>query len=421
MSRVNPIPETIEHIRGYPNALSIYKCLRSRFYQACANVRQLVTSSLKTQIKLRAVQRTKDRGTKANSEVRGSQVMRVATRTACVACSLFVCRALPAAVADVTIIYNVIDPESGTQLRHKYISPGRAEAWAGPDYGFITDSTGKMTRIDHARREYTETTDQEDEAAQRTLLQRRIDRDKPADTSTSLEKVPGRRTIAGYNCDHYVATIRTQWNDGRPQPVVVNTHDYWIAPDLHLETVRARMFEMGARILGAENTLKEVLGKGLVLADIWSVNGSWVGSEEAIEIRKGAIGPSVFAPPAGYAKIESLAATLIQASSNAEFSAVGACSHTLFMAVGGGDDKDVAWDAAKGAWRSCVTGRLGEKWTFTNEATKRCFPREKSGAYAMVTAQGTETVACDQFGGNPNGKWSCHYDAVACTAPAAAP
>jgi hypothetical protein len=64
---------------------------------------------------------------------------------------------------------------------------------------------------------------------------------------------------------------------------------------------------------------------------------------------------------------------------------------------------------------------LGEKWTFTNMARKRCFPRQKSVAYGMITLQGTETVACDQVGGNPKGKWSCNYDAVACTAPAATP
>jgi hypothetical protein len=167
--------------------------------------------------------------------------------------------------------------------------------------------------------------------------------------------------------------------------------------------------------------IKEVLGKGLMLADIWSVNGRWIGSEEAIEIRNGSIDPSVFAPPLGYVKVESLAAKLIRSSADAEFSAVGACSHTLFTAGGVDDDKNVAWDAAKRAWRSCVTGRLGEKWTFTNLAAKRCIPREKSGAYAMVILQGMETVTCDQFGGNPKGKWSCHYDAVACTAPAAAP
>jgi hypothetical protein len=351
--------------------------------------------------------------------------MRTSIRVVFVACILFLYGTLPAA-EDVTIVYNVSRHEGGTKLSYKYISPGRAEAWSGPDYGFITDSTGKMTRIDHGSWKYTETTEQEDEAAQRTVLQRavlqrRVDRDTPAASSASLEKVPGRRTIAGYDCEHYVATIRTQWNDGRPDPVVVNADDYWIVPDLHLETVRARMFEMGSRLLQGENIMKEVLGKGLVLADIWSVNGRWIGSEEAIEVRNGSIDPSVFAPPLFYLKVESLAAKLIRSSADAEFSAVGACSHTLFMAGGGDDDKDVAWDAAKRAWRSCVTGRLGEKWTFTSIAAKRCFPREKSGASAMVILQGMETVACDQFGGDPKGKWSCHYDAVACTAPAASP
>jgi hypothetical protein len=60
MSRANPIPETIEHIAGYPNTLIIYKCPRSRFYRARAHVGQLVTRSLKTQVKAQAVQRAKD-------------------------------------------------------------------------------------------------------------------------------------------------------------------------------------------------------------------------------------------------------------------------------------------------------------------------------------------------------------------------
>jgi hypothetical protein len=180
------------------------------------------------------------------------------------------------------------------------------------------------------------------------------------------------------------------------------------------------MFEMGARILEAENTAKEALGKGLVLADVWSVNGRMIDSEEAIEIRNGPIDPSVFAPPAGYEKVESLAAKLIRASADVEYSAVGVCSHTLFFAAGRGVDKDAAWDAAKQAWRSCVTSKLGEKWTFTGVAMKRCFTRENLAAYSMVVFHGSEMVTCDQLGGDPKGEWLCGYDAVACTAPAAA-
>lgn len=342
--------------------------------------------------------------------------MRISIRAISLACGLFLFGTLPAA-EDVTIVYNVTGIHDGQQLGYKYISPGRAEAWSGPEYGFITDRTGTMTRIEHAKWEYTVTTEQEDDAATRAVLQRQIDRGSPAESSASFEKAPGHRTIAGYDCDHYVATIRTRWNDGGDGRVVVNTHDYWIVPGLHLETVKARMFEMGARILESENNVREALDKGLVLADIWSVDGRWVGSEEAVEVRRGPIDPSVFAPPLLYGKVESLASKLIRTAADVEHSAVGACSQTLFTAVGVDDDKDVAWDVAKRAWRSCVTGRLGEKWAFAAVAMKRCFPREETGAYAMVIPQGIETVGCDQSGGAPNGKWSCHYNAVACTAP----
>ena len=91
------------------------------------------------------------------------------TRIACVACGLLVFAGAPAAAEDVTITYKVAYGEAGSPIRTKYISPGKAEAWSGPDYGFITDAAGKMTRIDHARGPYTETTEQEDEAASRQI------------------------------------------------------------------------------------------------------------------------------------------------------------------------------------------------------------------------------------------------------------
>jgi hypothetical protein len=238
--------------------------------------------------------------------------------------------------------------------------------------------------------------------------------------SVSFEKMPDRRTITDHECEHYVVTTRRQWGDAKPEPpVVVNRHDYWIAPDLHLETVRARMFETSARILqdAPGDVIKDVLSKGLVLAETWSVNDQIVGSEEAIEFKTGPIDPSVFSAPAGYTKVESLAAMTIRENADVEYSAVGTCSRTLFTAVGGDNDEDVAWDATKRAWRSCVTERLGEKWTVVQAARKQCHPRQDKMAWATVVAQGTETVTCGQIGGDPQGKWLCHLDALACTAP----
>ena len=59
---------------------------------------------------------------------------------------------------------------------------------------------------------------------------------------------------------------------------------------------------------------------------------------------------------------------------------------------------------------------VGREVDIHQRSHEAMLPREKSGVFATVIAQGTETVACDQFAGDPKGKWSCHYDAVACTA-----
>jgi hypothetical protein len=346
--------------------------------------------------------------------------MGIPTRIAAVMCGLFVFAAPPAGAEDVTIAYKVDYGEGATPLRYKYISPGRAEAWSAPDYGFITDSTGKMTRIDHARAQYTETTEQEDSAALQ-LLQRLPTHGTPLKSnSVSFEKMPDRRTIVGQDCEHYVATTRRQWGDAKPEPpIVVNRHDYWIAPDLYMETVRGRMFEMSARILQdiPGELIKDVVSKGLLLAETWSVNDRIVASEEAIEFKTGPIDPSVFSAPPGYTKVESLAAMTIRENADVEYSAIGTCRQTLFTAVGGDNDEDVAWDATKKAWRSCVTERLGEKWTVVQAAKKQCHPRANKMAWANVVAPGTETVTCGQIGGDPNGKWFCHLDAMPCTAP----
>jgi hypothetical protein len=327
---------------------------------------------------------------------------------------------VPTAVADdVTITYKVTYGERGSPIRHKYLSPGRAEAWSGPDYGFITDSTGKMTRIDHASWQYTETTEQEEDAASR-LLQRLPNHSTPLKSnSVTFQKLPDRRTIVGHECEHYVVTTRRQWDDAPEPRTVVNQHDYWIAPDLHMETNRARMFEMGARILqdAPPDVIKDVLSKGLVLAETWTVDDRVIDSEEAIEFKIGTIDPSVFRAPFFYTKVESVSASIIRANADVECSAVGACSRTLFIAIGGDNDEDVAWDATERAWRSCVTERLGEKWTVVQSTKKQCHLRQKKIAYARIVDQGTEIVTCGLPGGDPQGKWVCHLDAVPCTAP----
>lgn len=128
--------------------------------------------------------------------------------------------------------------------------------------------------------------------------------------------------VAGLDCEHYVVTTRREWDDTTPPRTVVNRHDYWIAPDLHLETASARMFEMGARILqdAPADVMKDVLGKGLVLAESWSVDDREIASEEAVEFKTRPIDASVFSPPAAYTKVESVSASIIRANADVEYS-----------------------------------------------------------------------------------------------------
>ena len=114
-----------------------------------------------------------------------------------------------------------------------------------------------------------------------------------------------------------------------------------------------------------------------------------------------------------------MSAQIIRENADVEYSAVATCNQTLFTAVGGDNDEDVAWDATKKAWRSCVTERLGEKWAAIRAAKKQCVPRKDRMAWTSVVAQGTKFV-CGQTGGNPQGKWLCHLDAAPCTAPTTA-
>ena len=340
-------------------------------------------------------------------------------RIACVVCGLLLFAGAPAVAEDVTITYKVAYGEGGSPIRTKYISPGQAEAWSGPDYGFITDAAGKMTRIDHARGQYTETTAQEDEAASRLLLRLQRREAPVKNSSVTLEKVGDRKMVAGLDCEHYVVTTRREWDDTTPPRIVVNRHDYWIAPGLHLETARARSFEVGARILqdAPSDVMNDVLGKGLVLAETWSVNDREMASEEATEFKTGPVDASVFEPPLGYTKVESLSASIIRENAGVEYSPVGVCSQKLFIAVAGDDDENAAWDATKKAWRSCVSERLGEAWTVVERAKKQCYPRRQNRAWMRVTLQGTEVISCGAPGGDPQGKWVCVLDAVPCMAP----
>jgi hypothetical protein len=123
--------------------------------------------------------------------------------------------------------------------------------------------------------------------------------------------LPDHRTIAGYDCEHYVVTL-THSLDGKAMSVT--TYSNWVAPDLR-DPSRAASDSFAPNIegLGSEyiRVTREMEEKGLPLASAMTAPGVEI-SSEAIEVKKGPIDPSVFLVSAGYTKVESLAARRIR-------------------------------------------------------------------------------------------------------------
>jgi hypothetical protein len=129
--------------------------------------------------------------------------------------------------------------------------------------------------------------------------------------SASLQKLPDRRTVAGYDCEHYVVTL-TYSLDGKVMGVA--TYNHWVAPDLRDPSLAAsNSFAPQIKSLWSEyiRVTREMEEKGLQLASAMTASGVDI-SSEAIEVKKGLIDPSVFLVPAGYTKVESPAARRIR-------------------------------------------------------------------------------------------------------------
>jgi len=147
----------------------------------------------------------------------------------------------------------------------------------------------------------------------------------PSETHTSsatLEKLTDRRTILGYDCEHYVITL-TNLIDGKAASIV--TYNYWVASALHDPSLAARD-SFAEQPDGHRNAPPELKGfldhrraddeihhKGVSLAYVVTSGGpQTIISSEAIEVSKEPIDPAVFSVPAGYTKVDRPGASMIR-------------------------------------------------------------------------------------------------------------
>ena len=183
-----------------------------------------------------------------------------------------------------------------------FLTPERSKTSSRESDAIVNFTDGKLTMVDHKRKEYWETTIEEMEESWDRMA-RKMRTSGAGDMfdmrgDAKLEKLSGRRKFAGYECEHWSLQL------GDALEV-----DFWAAPSLippakYYDARRlaaASMGPMGALFQRMYEELKKVKGYPLSTAVIIRTPFFRTQSlEEATEVRKGPIPPSTFDLPAGY-------------------------------------------------------------------------------------------------------------------------
>ncbi|MDQ6892101.1 MAG: DUF4412 domain-containing protein [Acidobacteriota bacterium] len=208
-----------------------------------------------------------------------------------------------AAAEDLTVVFKTtFGNNEGTTTQ--YLTQERSKTSTRDVDSIIGFADGKLTMIDHRKKEYWQTTIEEMEESWDRLARQMRTRGG-ADMfdmrgEPKLEKLSGHQKFAGYECEHWSLQI------GDALEV-----DFWAAPSLippakYYDARRlasASMGPMGVLFQRMYEELKKVKGYPLSTAVIIRTPFFRTQSlEEATEVRKGPIPPSTFDVPAGYTR-----------------------------------------------------------------------------------------------------------------------
>jgi hypothetical protein len=212
--------------------------------------------------------------------------------------------ALPA--EDLTILSKVTT-NSADSTSQQYITSTYSRSASEQSDSIVHFPTGKITMIDHKKKEYWESTLEEMAAYwDKTMREFRGTpmedmfglRDEP-----KVEKIAGTRKIAGYDCNRYSLEIGD-----------ILEVETWAAPGLEppapyydgRKVSAAAMGPMGKTFEKMYDEFKKIKGFPLSTAIIVRTPMSRTQTvEEATEVKKGPIPESTFAVPAGYKKVKS--------------------------------------------------------------------------------------------------------------------
>ncbi len=211
--------------------------------------------------------------------------------------------AAPLAAEDLTILSKVSFARSETTST-QYITAEFSRSSSNDTDSIVHFPSGKLTLVDHRKKEYWEMTAEEMEDYWYKMA-RKMRTSGAADVfdlrgESKLEKLPGKQKVAGYDCEHWSLQV----GDALEM-------ELWTTPALH---VPARYFDgrrlattaMGPLGLLFQRMYEELKSvKGFPLSTVTIIRTPFSRTEtndEAVEVKKGPIPASTFAIPSGYTK-----------------------------------------------------------------------------------------------------------------------
>jgi len=252
------------------------------------------------------------------------RVVRFATSAVSLAVLL---AALPAAAEDLTIVFKTTTgKESSTSTQ--YLTAARMRTNGAEQDSIVDFAAGKLIQVDHKKKQYSEITMDELEAAMKSAAAEmekaqaqmaEAMKDMPPAMREKMGGMMGgaaaaasvtkgaTRTIAGYACQQYTVAMGSAIN-----------MELWNTTALKLPMKPGEFARMGRYAQSfASNPMFQQMSKlgeemkkveGFTLADRTrtSIMGKTMeSSREAVEIKAGAVPDSAFQIPAGYKKVDS--------------------------------------------------------------------------------------------------------------------
>jgi len=235
--------------------------------------------------------------------------------------------ALPAAAEDLTIVFKTTGAGHGSTST-QYLSAARMRTSDGDQDSIVDFAAGKVIQIDHKKKQYSEMTMDELEAAMKDAAAEM--QKAQAQMQEAMQNMPpamrekmggmmggaggtvtvtkgGTRKVAGYDCQEYTVSMGSALS-----MELCNTTALQL-PMKPGEFARMAPYAQsfaGNPMFQQMSKLAEEMKKiqGFTLADRTKASmmgRSMESSREAVEVKAGAIPDSVFAIPAGYKKVDS--------------------------------------------------------------------------------------------------------------------